>query len=68
MKYKVMCIESRRIADDSYTAGEEYILETDRLKKYRNYFEVISAIEEKKPTTKKAKKVENKDAGKTEDK
>ena len=67
-KYKVICIEPRQIADDVYAINEEYIVDETRLAKYKNNFKIVEEVVEKKPTTKKATKVENKDAGKTEDK
>ena len=67
-KYKVICIEPRQIAGDVYAVNQEYIVDETRLAKYKNNFKIVEEVVEKKATTKKATKVENKDAGKTEDK
>lgn len=67
-KYKVICIEPRQIADDVYAINQEYIVDETRLAKYKINFKIVEEVVEKKATTKKATKVENKDAGKTEDK
>lgn len=67
-KYKVICIEPRQIADDVYAYNQEYIVDETRLAKYKINFKIVEEVVEKKATTKKATKVENKDAGKTEDK
>tara|TARA_Y100000004_G_scaffold90013_1_gene100945 strand:- start:1038 stop:1247 length:210 start_codon:yes stop_codon:yes gene_type:complete len=67
-KYKVICIDPRQIADDVYAINQEYIVDETRLAKYKNNFRIVEEVVEKKATTKKATKVENKDAGKTEDK
>jgi hypothetical protein len=67
-KYKVICIDPRQIADDVYAINEEYIVDEARINKYVNTFKVIEEVVEKKATVKKATKVQNKDAGKTEDK
>ena len=63
-KLSVICLQDRQIADDVYVAGSTYKIAADRLARYSGYFKVIP--EPIKP--KKAKKVESKDAGATEDK
>ena len=63
-KITAICLQDRQIADDLYIAGSTYKIEADRLARYSEYFKVI-------PTPikpKKAKPVESKNAGATEDK
>ncbi len=60
-KITVICLQDRQIADDVYVAGSTYKIAADRLARYSEYFKVI-------PEAKKAKPVESKDAGATEDK
>jgi len=81
-KYKVICIDPRQIADDVYAINEEYIVDEARINKYVNTFKIIEEVVQKKQASvaddlqkkettvasKKASKVQNKDAGKTEDK
>jgi hypothetical protein len=63
-KLSVVCLQDRQIADDLYVAGSTYKIEADRLARYSEYFKVVPTLI--KP--KKAKPVESKDAGATEDK
>ena len=63
-KLSAICLQDRQIADDVYVAGSTYKIAADRLARYSEYFKVV-------PTPikpKKAKPVESKDAGATEDK
>ena len=63
-KITVICLQDRQIADDLYVAGSTYKIDADRAERYSEYFKVI-------PTPikpKKAKPVESKNAGATEDK
>tara|TARA_R110000787_G_scaffold221598_1_gene330341 strand:+ start:190 stop:393 length:204 start_codon:yes stop_codon:yes gene_type:complete len=63
-KITVICLQDRQIADDLYVAGSTYKIDADRADRYSEYFKVIPTP--LKP--KKAKKVESKNAGATEDK
>ena len=63
-KITAICLEDRQIADDVYVAGSTYKIAADRADRYSAYFKVIPTP--LKP--KKAKKVESKNAGATEDK
>lgn len=63
-KITVICLQDRQIADDVYVAGSTYKIAADRLARYSEYFKVVPTP--LKP--KKAKPVESKDAGATEDK
>jgi hypothetical protein len=60
-KITVICLQDRQIADDLYIAGTTYKIAADRLARYSEYFKVVAQA-------KKAKPVESKDAGATEDK
>jgi len=40
---RYMCIESRRIADDVYVAGELYEIADGRAERYAGYFQVNEA-------------------------
>lgn len=63
-KITAICLQDRQIADDVYVAGSTYKIAADRLARYSEYFKVVPTP--LKP--KKAKPVESKDAGATEDK
>jgi len=63
-KITAICLEDRQVADDLYVAGSTYTIAADRVARYSPFFRII-------PTpvkAKKAKKVESKNAGATEDK
>jgi hypothetical protein len=63
-KITAICLEDRQIADDVYVAGSTYKIAADRVARYSQYFRVI----EEPAKAKKAKPVESKNAGATEDK
>lgn len=63
-KISVICLEDRQIGNDLYVAGNKYKIAAERADRYSAYFKVVQ--EPVKP--KRAKKVQTKDAGATEDK
>ena len=63
-KISAICLEDRQIGNDLYVAGNKYKITAERANRYSAYFNVVQ--EPIKP--KKAKPVESKDAGATEDK
>lgn len=48
---RVRCRQSRLIADDSYTAGEEYVMDAERAEKYaaREDFVILGSVDESAP-------------------
>ena len=53
---RVLCIQSRQVANDIYVEGEEYEVEEARARKYHQYFRPAASVPESAPAAQVADK------------